>query len=782
MASKAELKKRIRELLGQEEGRPLNKSEIARALEVPGNLRSKLRGVIKGMQDAGEISIGKKSRYSLSTQEKTREGLIGKIRLTPSGHGWFMVSQTDEGNIASGIDLKDPDRYYVSSRGLDTSLDGDIVMAKLVPNEGKQRELDEFRAKVIEVVERRSGRVTGTLIKKGKLSSVKTKDERLPSSISVESPPDSKSGQIVSVEITEWKHANDLPKGKVVAILGWPGDPGVDVVEIIQQHGINQSFPPEVVKAAQEIPDRVPQREIDRRDDWRKRPVITIDPVTAKDFDDAVWVGKTDKGWQLAVHIADVSHYVKPGSILDVEAQARGNSTYLVDRVIPMLPEELSNGLCSLVPQEDRLTKCALMNFDKNGRMVSSSFHDAVIRTPRKYAYEEAQEILERPGTGGDLGDLIREAWELASVLRKRRFDNGGLDLDMPEVSIVLNEQGVPTGYKREEYNESHQLIEEFMLAANEAVARKVKNSGKATIYRVHEDPDPDKLNEFAEMARSHGYKPGNLTNRKHIQKLINDAKGSLEEPAIKVGLLKSLKRACYLSTPDGHYGLAKSDYAHFTSPIRRYADLVMHRSLQPLLQNRPAKIDWTPNEKRCIEIAEHISNTERTSSDAESESRRMKMLEWLELSSREEPPPEFEGIITEVRAMGLFMECTDILQRGLVKREGFPAGHWFFEPNSDRFASRRGEVLQAGQRIRIVVEEVDQINKRVNFKITQVIGGKSPKKKGARKFTSKKTAGKKKSARKTGAKKSAGKFKKDKFGAKKKSPPANKSGKKRRR
>ena len=530
--------------------------------------------------------------------------------------------------------------------------------------------------------------------------------------------------------------------------------------------------PPEVVKAAQKIPDSVPQSEIDRREDWRKRPVITIDPATAKDFDDAVWVGKTEKGWQLAVHIADVSHYVKPGSILDVEAQARGNSTYLVDRVIPMLPEELSNGLCSLVPQEDRLTKCALMNFDKNGRMVSSSFHDAVIRTPRKYAYEEAQEILERPGTGGDLGDLIRGSWELASVLRKRRFDNGGLDLDMPEVSIVLNEQGIPTGYKREEYNESHQLIEEFMLAANEAVARKVKNAGKPTIYRVHEDPDPDKLNEFAEMARSHGYKPGNLTNRKHIQKLINDAKGSLEEPAIKVGLLKSLKRACYLSTPDGHYGLAKSDYCHFTSPIRRYADLVMHRALQPLLKNRPAKTDRTPNEKRCIEIAEHISNTERTSSDAESESRRMKMLEWLELSSKEAKPPEFEAIITEVRAMGLFMECTDILQRGLVKREGFPAGHWFFEPNSDRFASRRGEVLQAGQRIMVVVEEVDQINKRVNFEITKVLGGKPSKKKGTRK-----SAGKKKTARK-----SAAGSQKSRSEGKKKTSQKKKSAKRRRR
>ena len=756
MASKAELKKRIREILGQEGGRPLNKSEIARNLEVPGNLRSRLRECLREMQEAGEITQGKKSRFSLGGEEKKREGLIGKIRLAPSGHGWFMVSQTDEGNLATGIDLTEPDRYYVSPGSMSTALDGDVILAKLVPNRGKQREKDDFRARVIKVMERRSGRVTGVLIKKGKFSSVKTKDERLPPSISVESPGKAKSGQVVAVEITDWERANDIPKGKVVDILGWPGDPGVDVVEIIQQHGINQSFPSEVVEAARKIPDRVPQKEIDRREDWRDRPVLTIDPSTAKDFDDAIWVGKTEKGWQLAVHIADVSHYVKPGSILDVEARARGNSTYLVDRVIPMLPEELSNGICSLVPQEDRLTKCALMNFDKSGKMTSAKFYDAVIRTPRKYAYEEAQQILERPGSGGELGNEIRGAWELAKVLRKRRFENGGLDMEMPEISIVLNDEGVPTGYKREEYNESHQLIEEFMLAANEAVARRVKNSGKPTIYRVHEDPDADKLHEFAEMARSHGYSPGNLTNRKHIQKLLDEAKGSLEEPAIKVGLLKSLKRACYLATPEGHYGLAKTDYCHFTSPIRRYADLVMHRALQGLLVNRPAKVDRTPKEMECVEISEHISSTERTSADAESESRRMKMLEWLELSSQEAKPPEFEAIITEVRAMGLFMECTDILQRGLVKREGFPDGYWSFEPNSDRFANRRGETLQAGQRIKVVVEEVDQINKRVNFEIVKVVGAKSlAKKKGARK-----NATKKKSARKKVASKSVGKKK----------------------
>ena len=400
-----------------------------------------------------------------------------------------------------------------------------------------------------------------------------------------------------------------------------------------------------------------------------------------------------------------------------------------------MLPEELSNGICSLVPQKDRLTKCAVMYLDPKGKIMKSYFCDAVICTPRKYTYEEAQEILESPSKGGELGECIREAWKLAALLRKRRFANGGLDLDMPEVSIILDEKGIPTGYNREEYNESHQLIEEFMLAANEAVARKVKNSGRPAIYRVHEDPDPEKLQDFAELARSYGYEPGDLSNRKHIQKLIDSAKGSLEEPAIKVGLLKSLKRACYLSAPEGHYGLAKTDYCHFTSPIRRYADLVMHRALQSLLQNRPEKIDRTPDAKRCVEIAEHISGTERTSADAETESRRMKMLEWLDLSSREETPLVFEAIITEVRAMGLFMECTDILQRGLIKREGFPTGRWFFENNSDRFSNSRGEVLQAGVRLKVVVDEVDRIGMKVDFKIVEVTGG-SAKKKVAKKVT----------------------------------------------
>jgi len=731
MAKAREMKKQIISLLGKEGGRPLNKSELARELQVSSNNRRKLRETLFELVEEGEIFVGKKGRYVLSGAGRSLEGLIGKLKLAASGHGWFFPDPANQANLASGIDLTDPDRYYVSPRALDTALDGDLVRVRLTKSghSGGQRDPQGLRARVVEVVERRSGKVTGVFVKNGKWFSIRTDDERVPPVIRVNHASEAKTGQLVAVKITEWKNSREIPIGEITEVLGWPGDPGVDVDAIVHHHGINATFAPEVIAAAQAISQKIAEEEIERRDDWRQRDVITIDPKTAKDFDDAIWVGRTPQGWQLAVHIADVSFYVKPGSVLDLEARERGNSTYLVDRVIPMQPEELCNGICSRVPQEDRLTKCALMDFDLHGELQKVVFTDAVICTPRKFTYEEAQKILTRPGTGGRLGERICEAWKLASILRKRRFARGGLDLEMPEVSILLDDQGVPTGCHLEEYNESHQLIEECMLAANEAVARAVKNARRPSIYRIHEDPDPDKLSEFSELAREYGYQVGDLSNRHHIQDLLNQAKGKLEEPAIKLGLLKSLKRAVYGDTPAGHYGLAKSDYCHFTSPIRRYADLVMHRALQPLLENRNRSIDRSPDAESCQKIAQHLSNTERTSADAESESRRMKMLEWLELDSRKDQPTLFNAVVTEVRVMGVFIECIDILQRGLVKREDFTEGRWFFEANLDRFSNSRGFVLQAGSRLKVLVESVDRIGMKVDFKILKILGGSPIKK-----------------------------------------------------
>ncbi|MGJ8696419.1 MAG: ribonuclease R [Verrucomicrobiaceae bacterium] len=748
------LHKRILALLSGEGGRPLNKSELAKELGLRSAEKSKLREVLRSMERVGEITYGKKGRFSVAgaAPEKVERKnasrpprasapsrasgvpkLVGVIRLNPAGHGWFLPSYTDEGNLNSGVDLSKKPRFYVASNGLGTALDGDTVRVRLVkptgrPPASRKGMKPDMRGRVEEVIERRSGIVTGTFRKSGKSGRLETTDTRVPNGIRITDSMGAKTGQIVVIKITEWKHENDEPQGHVVEVLGFPGEPGVDVEEIIASHGVARGFPPEVEEEAKKIPEKIPGEEYKRREDWRDRDVITIDPVTAKDFDDAVWVQKTETGWRLAVHIADVSYYVKPGTALDREAMERGNSTYLVDRVIPMLPEVLSNGVCSLNPGVDRLTKCAVMEFGPAGAMKNARFVDAVICTPRKFAYEEAQEILEDKIDGGKLGDHIREAWKLASVLRKRRFKQGGLDMDMPEVTLMINNKGVPSGYKKDEYNESHQLIEEFMLAANEAVAVKIKNSHRPCIYRTHGDPDPDRLNEFAELARSHGYQPGDLTNRRHIQELIDAAKGSLEEHAIKLGLLKSMQRAVYAATPDGHYGLAKSDYCHFTSPIRRYADLIVHRSLQKFLDNPPAKLDKLPNQEGCEDIATHISETERTSASAENESRRMKMLEWLELGMAYKEPPVFDAIVTEVRSMGLFIECTDIMQRGVVKREGLPEGYWSFEANSARFAKRSGESLSSGSRLKVKVSEVDRINMRVDFEVVALVGSTTSK------------------------------------------------------
>lgn len=731
------LKKSILKLIGGEGGQPMNKSELSRALSLPSKDRPVLRRILREMESTGQLIYGKKGRYATKEQKVTpsfsRRGsdyqerrrsssprLTGTLKINPGGHGWFYPSATDELNQEAGIDLTTSPRFYVASRALGTALDGDTVLVKLVsgPVRGRRGDAMEKRARVLSVVERRSGQVTGILHQRGRRFYLHSDDERVPDGILVHGAQKKDAGQVAVVEITDWDDPEQVPEGRVEKILGHPGDPGVAVEEIIYSHGVNQSFPPVVRAAALDVPQEIPPAEVARRADWRKKNVITIDPATAKDYDDAVYVERQGKDYLLAVHIADVSHYVKPGNELDIEAEKRGNSTYLVDRVVPMLPEELSNGICSLHPGVDRLTKCAVITVGPKGALKGAKFYDAIIHTPRKFTYPEAQEVLESEPLTDPAKAQVQLCWELASILRKKRFAKGALDLEMPEVRLNLDEQNKPIGYEKEEYNESHQLIEEFMLLANEAVARRLKRAKRPAVYRVHDSPDIDRLMEYEELARSHGYYPGPLTKREEVQKLLDAAKGEPEEYAIKIGLLKSLKRACYRPTPDGHYGLAKEDYCHFTSPIRRYADLIVHRSLQPLLENPPEKIDRVPKDNALIEIAANISETERTSASAEQESRRMKMLEWLEGLMEQADPPVFSAIITEVRAMGLFIECTDILEKGLVPRSGMPKGFWDFDPDNNRFLSGRGEELVAGQSLELQVSEVNRLSQRVNFKI----------------------------------------------------------------
>lgn len=712
--------------------RPLNKSEISRDLALTTHDRPLLREELAALTREGKILEGKKSRYELPKAGKAGGNLLrGTIKFLPRGHAWFYPDLVDPDNQATGIDLKTHSRLHIPRRETGTALEGDRVMVSFHlprPFAGRRtggkpvrEEEPDARGKVEKVLDRRSGRVVGVFKKKGKFGWVETEDPAMDGQIDLTGETTAAPGQLVVVELEQWDKQQN-PRGRVLEVLGWPGDAGVDIVAVIHRQGLRTSFPEDVIAETRAVQEEVDAKEIARREDWRDRLVITIDPADAKDHDDAIWVERNKNGWTVAVHIADVSHYVKPRTSLDKEASERGNSTYLVDRVLPMLPPELSNGICSLKPHVNRLTKCAVIEVSTHGKVLKKHFCDALINSQSKLSYEQAQEILDgKPAPEGSpdgLEEMVREAWKMASVLRKKRFADGALDLEMPEIRVKLDDKGRAVEVHQVEHTSSHQLIEECMLLANETVAHQLKIRNKPTIYRIHEDPDFGRLADYTETAKTHGYNPGDLSNRAHIQKLLDSAKGRPDEHLIKLGLLKSLKRAAYSADPLGHYGLAKGDYCHFTSPIRRYADLIVHRSLQAFLTNPPKQLDKVPGQVELAEFARHISDTERTSAEAESETKQIKMLEYLDFCTKQDPQPVFEGVITDVRMMGLMVEATDLGARGVIKREDLPRGDWRFEQSQMRWVSRAGLQFQLGQRIKMQVARIDFLAKFVDFRI----------------------------------------------------------------
>ncbi|MCH7224910.1 ribonuclease R [Haloferula sp. A504] len=724
------LRERILETMRQRDYRPLNKSEFARTLEIPSDQRAQLRKELDKLEADGEIEAGKKGRYAAARQPDDQ--LRGTIKFTPKGHAWFYPNPIDLEEIDHGYDLEPGTRLYVSQRDTGKAMDGDRVQVSLKqrPVSPKQfrrnrkgdgrpeTDNEEPRAVVEKIIDRRSGKIVGTYQRKGRNAWVRADDPAIDGNVELIGDTTARPGQMVVVAIENWQHTT--PHGRIIEVLGWPGDAGVDILSIIHRNGIKTSFPDEVLEEARAIPDEVDPAEVKLREDWRDRLVITIDPADAKDHDDAIWVERTGKGWKLAVHIADVSHYVKPRTSLDKEAIERGNSTYLVDRVIPMLPVELSNGLCSLKPDVDRLTKCAVLEVDHSGNVYKSRFCNAVIHSQAKLSYEQAQAILDGgrapEGSHKGVADMVKEAWKMAAALRKRRFARGALDLEMPEIRVILGDDGRAARIENVIHTESHQLIEECMLAANESVARILKIRNKPAIYRVHDDPDFSKLQEYGETAKAFGYQFGDLTNKKHVQQLLDAARGRPDEHAIKIGLLKSLKRAAYSPDPLGHYGLSKGDYCHFTSPIRRYADLIVHRALQPFLTNPPKKTDATPKQVELTEIARHISDTERASADAEGQSKMIKLLDYLDQCASAEEPVVFNGLVTEIRSMGLMVEATDISTRGVIKREDLPGGRWRFESSTGRYVGPGNRKIELGQRLKMVVSNIDHERRFVDF------------------------------------------------------------------
>jgi ribonuclease R len=484
-------------------------------------------------------------------------------------------------------------------------------------------------------------------------------------------------------------------------------------LSVVRAYHLPTEFPRAVIDEADRIPQTVPKEMLRDREDLRQGFIVTIDPDDARDFDDAINVENLPGGgWQLGVHIADVAAYVTPGTALDREARRRGNSVYLPDRVIPMLPERLSNGVCSLNPGVDRLTHSVFAQFDANGNPRKVRFARTTIRSAHRLTYKQAYAYL-KSNASDELTRRLQQAWELAALLRRKRFQQGSLDLDFPEVKVRLDKNGKPIALERVENDESHQLIEEFMLVANELVARELRRRGIPTIYRVHEDPDPEKLGEYREFILSHGYKVGDLSVRAELQRFLGIIKGKAEEQALKIGLLKSLKRARYLPQPLGHYGLTKSNYLHFTSPIRRYADLVAHRSLVELEQGRRSQNDV----KQLASIAEHISATERTAAEAEIEAVKMKKLEFFEEQLNQRNPQVYRAVVTDVRNYGLVIELPDIVMTGLVHISALTDDFYVFDAAQHRLVGRKSRrKIAAGNEVRVFVSRVDRFKRQIDF------------------------------------------------------------------
>lgn len=713
-----------------EDGRyePQSKSELARALNVDSRQKLDFRALVDQMEEEGKLVRLQKGRYAL---KRERRNLVhGMIRILRSGKILFLPRKGDPAAAALGWDTEAIPELELKPNRLGTALDGDRVAVRVERKAARGRRnirRDRFsspdagmKARVEEVTERARSRWLGVFrTGKNKPGRVLGDGVSSPSSIELAEKPAMEvlPGQLVSVEPVTCGEEKKAPRGKIVEVLGYPDEPHVDMEAVIRKYGLSAGFPASVLRELETLPQNPSPGELARRENWTDRTVITIDPASARDFDDAISITATPSGWTLAVHIADVSHFVRPGGALDGEALRRGNSTYLPDRVLPMLPPRLSDDLCSLRPDVVRLTKVCEMKFDQKGKMLRARFADAFIRSKARLTYQEAFAML-KGNDKGEVPSTVREAWNLASILRRNRYAKGALDLDFPEVRAVMDKDGRVTGIITEEYDESHQLIEECMLAANEAVALALKNGNRPTIYRVHEEPDSSKLFEFGQLCKLYGYPVHDIGQRQYLNELMKSIKGSPDEQLLKLALLKSLMRARYDTEPLGHYGLATPNYCHFTSPIRRYADLVVHRSLNPLLANPPKGAKGAGSAGRLEEDAEHISETERISASAEKDANRMKLFEWLEGQCYTEHPEVHEALVTETRHFGVLLEIPRLQIKGLVKPDKLPGGRWVYEAFASRWKNDHGSVLCAGLRVPVIPVKVDREQQWADFAI----------------------------------------------------------------
>src|SRR5262245_29335694 len=701
---------RVLELL-REGRKPISVREIVRRLDLKGDERRDLKALLRQMIGAGEVIKIRGARIGLPSRMNL---VVGRLSCSPSGYGF--VAPEDRGPGQKDV--------FVAAANMTEALHGDRVVARVERMTPKGPE-----GRVIRVLERAQQRLVGRYEDDGRFGGhVVPFDRRVLQELFV---PAGEAGaaqacRMVLAEIKRPPTANRKPVGRILEVIGRLEEPGVDLKVVMAKHGLPKAFPEDVEAEAARVPGQVRPEDIASRTDFRGWPIVTVDPETARDHDDAISLERRPNGhWLLGVHIADVAHYVPEASALDQEAYLRGTSVYFPETVVPMLPHALSSNICSLVEGQDRLTQSVLIELDARGRPLQAEFHDGVIKSAARMSYQQVQAIVdgdaELRARFAPLVPLFERMHALAALMRARRHERGSLDFDLPEPKLLLDASGAMTGVVATERLDSMRAIEELMLAANEAVAAKLADAGVGALYRIHESPDPQRVEEFCELVASFGYRvPTNLEEIRpqDFQLVLRQIEGKPEEKLVSYLLLRTMKLARYHEENLGHFGLATKMYAHFTSPIRRYPDLVVHRALRRLRRGADEAREDALREQ-LPQSARHLSEMERRADEAERE-----LSEWEKVRFMADKLGEvFAGYITGVQAFGLFVELDEIFVEGLVHVSSMTDDYYAFNEKAHLLKGENTKrIYRLGDKVEVQVVRVDLERRQIDFALVDVL------------------------------------------------------------
>lgn len=711
--NKKKLKKRkklLLELISAKEYRPMKAKEIASLLQLSKGQKKELQEVLDALIEEGKISVSKQGRYRKAKERKYQKKnavVTGTFTGHPRGYGFVSV-EGEEKDI------------FIPVESVGNAFHLDQVEVQIT---GEESEHKRKEGRILKVLSHGLTEIVGTYEKSRHYGFVVPDQSRIQQDIFIpqEKSDDARDGDKVVVKITSYGSKNKSPEGIVTEVLGQASDPGVDVMSVARDMGLPMEFPQKAAGQAARTAQRVQEQDFQGRLDLRDLPCVTIDGEEAKDLDDAITLTRTWDGYQLGVHIADVSNYVQAGSALDREAFKRGTSVYLADRVIPMLPRELSNGICSLNQGEDRLALSCLMKINDKGKVVSHEIAETVICVDRRMTYTAVQKVLDGDErTKEEYRDFVSMFLcmeELSGILRKRRKKRGAIDFDFPESKVILDEKGHPLEIKAYERNTATDIIEDFMLLANETVAKEYHERNLPFLYRIHGEPDEDKIENVLSLARTGQIKAEKKKQKitpGEVQSILTALEGQPLEPMISRLLLRSMQQARYSTADEGHFGLAARHYCHFTSPIRRYPDLQIHRIIKDVIRGRMNPQREAAYRESLDQVAESCSRLERRAEEAERETVKLKKAEYMKAHVGE----EFDGVISGVTGWGIYVELPNTVE-GLVSVNSMWDDYYIYDENAFCLTGEStGKTYRLGQKVTVVVEDADPATRTVDFRL----------------------------------------------------------------